>query len=369
MSQITGDLLIALSKQLPKVFSELKGDISWSVRSLEKEPTVDGEIYNIDVALLRWENAIIPFKLTTKDLEKWNHKLLTEHATKKGMTGSMTTNIDLYDSISIRIERYNSYQPFSVTRVEPSYLKDTSSNYKVMYISAGIGNNMASGYPEFDSRYEDLVDRVALEANHILREELDVNRYKNIKLEVLNNWLDDTTFDALEKSTSNYTSAIKSLNLAIDKVEEEIEFIDALKSREFVAKEKEANDLREQGHVVITHNELNRYLSLTSTYSDVLKIVLSLTDKVSRIKHNEAAQSVKLLSQTLVTTATAQVRELSIQNDSLADSVIAYTVVERSEIYRELMTQLSSRLNTLLTTLVTLLDSYQLFVKAGHDAA
>lgn len=361
MSQITGDLLIAISKQLPRVFSDFNGELGWTISSLTKEPTVDGEIYNIDVALVRIENTQLEFHITDKDLKKWNQHILDDHGPKYGMKGMMLSNVDLNENVKIRIERFNSNEPFIVTKVEASYMNSSPDKYRVQYISAGLGTK-ASGYPEFDSRYEDLLDRVAISMKEKLINELPLSSYQLIKLDVVNNWLDEDTFNALNKSSDSYQSAIKSVSEAIVDLDEMSDMMTTLNQKEFFVKESEAVVAKEEGRNVITADKLDYYLSNIHTYERIRKMYQSLPDKVKRIRHNEAAKAVMILSQSLISSGVTQSTELEILNREASTIAASAYKSEREATYHGLINRILNRILSLQESLHQLKNAYESFL-------
>lgn len=363
MSQITGDLLIALSKELPRVFSNLPFELSWSIHSLEKEPTVDGEIYNIKVSLQRADSIIVPFEIDPATLTRWNHALLTEHAQKANNRGCMTGSADLNDSVNLRIERMSSSHPFNVTRVERSMSKHDGSSYKFHYLSAGLGTK-ASGYPEFDSRHEDVLDSVKSNLQSMLDNLLPDTSFKAMKIDVSNNWLDESVFDELSKS------AIPRLKATCKDLEENFDIYEVLSHKQQVTLAQLAK-AREAGENVVSFDELDSILvgGVDPSIVRAIKVIMSLTDQVSRIRHVEAGRAVKLLSQSLILTALTQATEFRAFNSGIGASISSSESATRDEMYVSILKNAMSKLDTLITTLVNLTSAYELFVKAGRDAS
>lgn len=368
MSQITGDLLIALSKQLPRVFSEIDCDVIWSINSLEKEPTVSGEIYNIDVSISRLENVSVPFQLTETILDRWNHKLLREHAAKFNNQGMMMGSVDVNEKVKIRIERMTSYDQFKVTQVSTSYAKSNPDSYRFQYISAGLGSK-ASGYPEFDSRHEDIIDVVNDNVQVLLQNKLPVSVYQLMKIEVTNNWLDSSTFDPLGKSSVNYEDALTTIKKMIEDLDSNFDVYQNIARKEIV-NNKEYSQAIEEGRNAISPERLEYILQngTNPVYERTLKLTSQLQGKVSRIRHNEAAQAVKLLSQSLISSVFTQINELKMFDYDLATSVGASAKAERQDTLIATMENAQSRLQSSIDMLIKLKEAYEMFIKAGNDA-
>lgn len=358
MSHITGDLLIAISKSLPRVFSNLPGSMSWSVSSLEKEPTIDGEIYNVEITLLRMENMIIPIVIDQNIINSWNHKLLTEHAVKYKNRATIQANIQLNDIVRLRIERPNQYVPFTVSNVSMTH-EGSRPQYDIFYISAGMGEK-ATGYPEFDSRHEDLFELIHHGVLDILNKELPKDVYKLLKIEVSNNWLDSSTFEELKKS------AIVAVQKLLDGLEEEYEMIETLTQRTFIANENEMLKAKENGENVISRDQLRKYLEASTIYEKIDHDLMHMDNKVNKIRHNEAAQAVKTLSQSLVTSARIQNNETHTYQVSIAETVAAAEIADRNDVYVAMMNALLVKIKAIYETLIALKNSYDMFIDAGN---
>lgn len=359
MSHITGDLLLALSKSLPRAFSEIQGELNWAVSEIEQEPTIDGEIFNVKVNLIRVNDEKVTFPFTKETAALFENDLISRHqadSSKKGQA-TMQCHIDLYETLTLRVERMKSTDPFGVTRVDSSIDKHDGSKYRVHYISAGLGES-ATGYPQFDASYHLVTDLVAKSYNAQLRDKLKPTALRNLTIEVNNNWLDESTFEPLQKG-------IDWITLAISELAEDADTLKYIARHQFIT-EAELDKATRQGQVVeapITEAKINHYLYHNS-YSRVSGYCDKIADAAMRVQHNEAIQSIRSMSHSLISTIKSHLAELDATCSEMGSAILAMRRENRQEYMEDRMDAFGQKLRSVYHMLLEIQKSYQMFINS-----